>query len=127
MWNTTSSRLMFLRHDDGEPVAVLLLLFYCTKSRRQCYKVDTNEIFACAPPIPQPCPSPTFSPLRLSPPPPPMTAPTHTIDEGLYSRQLYVLGHEAMRQMSQSNVLLVGLKGLGVEIGKTGVGVSNGL
>ena len=40
------------------------------------------------------------------------------IDEGLYSRQLYVLGHEAMKQMSQSNVLIVGLRGLGVEIGK---------
>ncbi|ORX81993.1 ubiquitin-activating emzyme E1 [Basidiobolus meristosporus CBS 931.73] len=41
-----------------------------------------------------------------------------TIDEGLYSRQLYVLGHEAMAKMSSANVLLVGLKGLGVEIAK---------
>ncbi|KAJ3412956.1 hypothetical protein HDV05_008671 [Chytridiales sp. JEL 0842] len=40
------------------------------------------------------------------------------IDEGLYSRQLYVLGHKAMLAMSQSNVLIVGLKGLGVEIAK---------
>lgn len=40
------------------------------------------------------------------------------IDEGLYSRQLYVLGREAMRRMSLSNVLIVGLKGLGVEIAK---------
>ncbi|KAF1817025.1 ubiquitin-activating enzyme E1 1 [Eremomyces bilateralis CBS 781.70] len=40
------------------------------------------------------------------------------IDEGLYSRQLYVLGHEAMKRMSSSNVLIVGLKGLGVEIAK---------
>jgi len=40
------------------------------------------------------------------------------IDESLYSRQLYVLGHEAMKRMSASNVLLVGLKGLGVEIAK---------
>ena len=40
------------------------------------------------------------------------------IDESLYSRQLYVLGHEAMRQMSMSNVLIVGMKGLGVEIAK---------
>ncbi|KAF3310626.1 E1 ubiquitin-activating protein [Orbilia oligospora] len=40
------------------------------------------------------------------------------IDEGLYSRQLYVLGHEAMRRMANSNVLVVGLKGLGVEIAK---------
>jgi ubiquitin-activating enzyme E1 len=40
------------------------------------------------------------------------------IDESLYSRQLYVLGHEAMKRMSASNVLVVGLKGLGVEIAK---------
>ncbi|KAI8913608.1 hypothetical protein EDD86DRAFT_201034 [Gorgonomyces haynaldii] len=40
------------------------------------------------------------------------------IDEGLYSRQLYVLGHEAMQKMSASNVLIVGCKGLGVEIAK---------
>ncbi|KAH6915432.1 ubiquitin activating enzyme [Coprinopsis sp. MPI-PUGE-AT-0042] len=38
------------------------------------------------------------------------------IDEGLYSRQLYVLGHEAMKRMAVSNVLIVGLQGLGVEI-----------
>ncbi|CAO3647182.1 unnamed protein product [Mucor fragilis] len=41
-----------------------------------------------------------------------------TIDEGLYSRQLYVLGHEAMKKMSVAHVLVVGLKGLGVEIAK---------
>ncbi|KJR88762.1 ubiquitin-activating enzyme E1 [Sporothrix schenckii 1099-18] len=40
------------------------------------------------------------------------------IDESLYSRQLYVLGHEAMRRMGSSNVLIAGLKGLGVEIAK---------
>ncbi|KAI1444696.1 ubiquitin-activating enzyme E1 1 [Annulohypoxylon stygium] len=40
------------------------------------------------------------------------------IDESLYSRQLYVLGHEAMKRMGASNVLIVGLKGLGVEISK---------
>jgi len=40
------------------------------------------------------------------------------IDESLYSRQLYVLGHEAMKRMGSSNVLIVGLRGLGVEIGK---------
>ena len=39
------------------------------------------------------------------------------IDEGLYSRQLYVLGHEAMRKMNASNVLISGVKGLGIEIG----------
>jgi ubiquitin-activating enzyme E1 len=40
------------------------------------------------------------------------------IDESLYSRQLYVLGHEAMKRMGQSDVLVVGLRGLGVEIAK---------
>lgn len=40
------------------------------------------------------------------------------IDEGLYSRQLYVLGHEAMKRMGSSNVLIVGLRGLGLEIAK---------
>lgn len=40
------------------------------------------------------------------------------IDEGLYSRQLYVLGHDAMRRMQSSNVLVSGMKGLGLEIAK---------
>jgi len=40
------------------------------------------------------------------------------IDESLYSRQLYVLGHEAMKRMSTSNILVVGLRGLGAEIAK---------
>ncbi|KAF2738930.1 ubiquitin-activating enzyme E1 [Polyplosphaeria fusca] len=40
------------------------------------------------------------------------------IDESLYSRQLYVLGHEAMKRMGSSNVLIAGLRGLGVEIAK---------
>ncbi|KAJ2493780.1 E1 ubiquitin-activating protein, partial [Coemansia sp. RSA 2052] len=40
------------------------------------------------------------------------------IDEGLYSRQIYVLGVEAMKKMGTSNVLIVGLKGLGCEIAK---------
>lgn len=40
------------------------------------------------------------------------------IDEGLYSRQLYVLGHEAMKKMSHASVLISGMKGLGVEIAK---------
>ncbi|XP_078066021.1 ubiquitin-like modifier-activating enzyme 1 [Mustelus asterias] len=40
------------------------------------------------------------------------------IDEGLYSRQLYVLGHEAMKRMKNSNVLIAGMRGLGVEIAK---------
>ena len=42
----------------------------------------------------------------------------HEIDEGLYSRQLYVLGHEAMRRMACSDVLISGLNGLGAEIAK---------
>ena len=41
----------------------------------------------------------------------------HGIDESLYSRQLYVLGHEAMKRMGSSHVLIAGLRGLGVEIG----------
>lgn len=40
------------------------------------------------------------------------------IDESLYSRQLYVLGHDAMRKMKKSHALIVGLNGLGVEIAK---------
>lgn len=40
------------------------------------------------------------------------------IDESLYSRQLYVLGHDAMRRMASSDVLISGLGGLGVEIAK---------
>ena len=40
------------------------------------------------------------------------------IDEGLYSRQLYVLGKEAMLKMQNANVLIIGLNGLGVEIAK---------
>ena len=30
----------------------------------------------------------------------------------------YVLGHDAMRKMGKSNVLISGMKGLGVEVGK---------
>ena len=40
------------------------------------------------------------------------------IDESLYSRQLYVLGHEAMKKMAASNVLISGMRGLGVELGE---------
>lgn len=40
------------------------------------------------------------------------------IDESLYSRQLYVLGHDAMRKMQNSDILISGLGGLGVEIAK---------
>ena len=40
------------------------------------------------------------------------------IDESLYSRQLYVMGHEAQRRMAGSSVLICGLNGLGVETAK---------
>jgi ubiquitin-activating enzyme E1 len=40
------------------------------------------------------------------------------VDEKLYSRQLYVMGHEAQRRMMASSCLLVGVSGLGVEIAK---------
>jgi len=43
------------------------------------------------------------------------------VDEKLYSRQLYVMGHEAQRRMMASNVVLIGCGGLGVEIAKNGV------
>lgn len=44
--------------------------------------------------------------------------PPGSIDEGLYLRQIYVLGKEAMMRMQNANVLIVGLSGLGVEIAK---------
>lgn len=40
------------------------------------------------------------------------------LDEGFYSRQLYVLGHEAMHRMGTADVLIAGMRGLGVEIAK---------
>ena len=40
------------------------------------------------------------------------------IDEGLYSRQLYVMGREAQQRMSGAQVLLVGMNGLGAEVAK---------
>ncbi|XP_055504306.1 ubiquitin-like modifier-activating enzyme 1 [Leucoraja erinacea] len=43
---------------------------------------------------------------------------TMEIDEGLYSRQLYVLGYDAMERMKKTNVLISGMRGLGVEIAK---------
>lgn len=42
---------------------------------------------------------------------------TH-IDEDLHSRQLAVYGRETMRRLFGSNVLVSGMQGLGVEIGK---------
>jgi len=40
------------------------------------------------------------------------------LDESLYSRQLAVLGHEAMTRMQASQILVCGLGGLGMEIAK---------
>ncbi len=40
------------------------------------------------------------------------------IDEDLHSRQLAVYGRESMRRMAASSIMVVGLKGLGVEIGE---------
>ena len=40
------------------------------------------------------------------------------IDESLYSRQLYVLGEEAMKKMGKSSVLIAGLGATGVEVNR---------
>lgn len=48
---------------------------------------------------------------------PPLTS-KNEVDEKLYSRQLYVMGHEAQRRMMSSKALVIGLSGLGVEIAK---------
>lgn len=45
-----------------------------------------------------------------------MVAPVE-IDEDLHSRQLAVYGRETMRRLLGANVLVSGLKGLGVEVG----------
>jgi hypothetical protein len=39
------------------------------------------------------------------------------IDEDLHSRQLAVYGRESMSRMANANVLILGMKGLGVEVG----------
>jgi ubiquitin-activating enzyme E1 len=45
-------------------------------------------------------------------------APVAAIDEQLYSRQLFVMGHAAQSRMQASNVLVIGLRGVGVEVAK---------
>ena len=40
-----------------------------------------------------------------------------TVDENLYSRQLYVYGHEAQKKMASANILISGLTGIGIETG----------
>ncbi|XP_040180679.1 ubiquitin-like modifier-activating enzyme 6 [Rana temporaria] len=47
-----------------------------------------------------------------------MAADSMEIDDGLYSRQRYVLGDTAMQKMAQSHVFLCGMGGLGIEIAK---------
>eukprot|EP00124_Ichthyophonus_hoferi_P001728 Ihof_evm11s98 gene=Ihof_evmTU11s98 len=44
--------------------------------------------------------------------------PEVAIDESLYSRQLYVMGAEAMKRLGAANILVIGMNGLGVEIAK---------
>jgi ubiquitin-activating enzyme E1 len=43
---------------------------------------------------------------------------TEVVDEGLYSRQLYVMGFEAQRRLGAADVLLYGMNGLGAETAK---------
>ncbi len=40
------------------------------------------------------------------------------LDENLYSRQLYVLGHQAMQSIGAANILIMGMGSLGTEIAK---------
>jgi ubiquitin-activating enzyme E1 len=41
-----------------------------------------------------------------------------SLDESLYSRQLYVMGHSAVQKLTESKVLISGLGGIGVEVAK---------
>jgi ubiquitin-activating enzyme E1 len=41
-----------------------------------------------------------------------------TIDESLYSRQLYTYGEDAMKKMKTADILISGLSGLGLEVAK---------
>ena len=43
---------------------------------------------------------------------------SENIDEDLYSRQIICLGIDTMKKISQLNILIIGLRGLGVEIAK---------
>ena len=40
------------------------------------------------------------------------------IDEDLYSRQIIFLGMETMKKISQLKILIIGVRGLGIEIAK---------
>ena len=46
------------------------------------------------------------------------SSPAGEVDEKLYSRQLYVMGHEAQRRMMASRAVLIGASGLGAEVAK---------
>mmetsp|Transcript_2071 Transcript_2071/g.3691 ORF Transcript_2071/g.3691 Transcript_2071/m.3691 type:complete len:1061 (+) Transcript_2071:100-3282(+) len=46
------------------------------------------------------------------------STPPGEVDEKLYSRQLYVMGHEAQKRMMASRAVIVGVSGLGVEVAK---------
>jgi hypothetical protein len=48
----------------------------------------------------------------------PSAAPA--IDDDLFSRQLYAIGFAAQARIQTSSVLIVGLRGIGVEIGSCG-------
>lgn len=62
--------------------------------------------------------------MASDPTPPPSSSSavsgtaTTEVDEKLYSRQLYVMGHEAQRRMMSSRAVIVGMSGLGAEIAK---------
>lgn len=43
------------------------------------------------------------------------------LDEQLYSRQLYAIGHDAMKKINETNILIVGMSGLGTEIAKNAI------
>lgn len=43
---------------------------------------------------------------------------SYNIDEDLYSRQIICLGIETMKKISQLKILIIGLRGLGIEIAK---------
>jgi len=75
--------------------------------------VSTSKLNALAPVSPVT----TNRPPPPTPPPSAMAAPG-AVDESLYSRQLYVMGHAAQTRMQASDVLLCGLSGVGVEVAK---------
>ncbi|XP_032825702.2 ubiquitin-like modifier-activating enzyme 1 [Petromyzon marinus] len=55
-----------------------------------------------------------------------MSVNIEDIDEEYFSRQLYVLGHEATRRIQEAHVLVSGMHGLGLEVAKNVVLVGVG-